>query len=211
MGNTGEETDKTSYSSGTVDFYDDEFETQVVNLAGETQVVEPINDDFETQVVEPINDDFETQLVNPLEETQVLDIACETQILSVCDETQLLDDPIPDCVKNMDFDTQILNDFDDEMAGDDFYDDQGTVTTEINVDDNLHDDESAQSFDQSVEEKGQLTSPLGYDARKDLEVLPNTLPEKFCNSGIILLIICIKYEYFLWLSSFQLDQNLNKL
>ncbi|XP_050947807.1 uncharacterized protein LOC103497890 isoform X2 [Cucumis melo] len=83
----------------------------------------------------------------------------------------------------MDFDTQILNDFDDEMAGDDFYDDQGTVTTEINVDDNLHDDESAQSFDQSVEEKGQLTSPLGYDARKDLEVLPNTLPEKFCNSG----------------------------
>ncbi|KAL4014857.1 hypothetical protein IC575_027076 [Cucumis melo] len=180
---SGEETDKTSYSSGTVDFYDDEFETQVVNLAGETQVVEPINDDFETQVVEPINDDFETQLVNPLEETQVLDIACETQILSVCDETQLLDDPIPDCVKNMDFDTQILNDFDDEMAGDDFYDDQGTVTTEINVDDNLHDDESAQSFDQSVEEKGQLTSPLGYDARKDLEVLPNTLPEKFCNSG----------------------------
>ncbi|KAA0033456.1 uncharacterized protein E6C27_scaffold111G001170 [Cucumis melo var. makuwa] len=180
---SGEETDKTSYSSGTVDFYDDEFETQVVNLAGETQVVEPINDDFETQVVEPINDDFETQLVNPLEETQVLDIARETQILSVCDETQLLDDPIPDCVKNMDFDTQILNDFDDEMAGDDFYDDQGTVTTEINVDDNLHDDESAQSFDQSVEEKGQLTSPLGYDARKDLEVLPNTLPENFCNSG----------------------------
>uniref|UniRef100_A0A0A0KCR3 BRCT domain-containing protein n=1 Tax=Cucumis sativus TaxID=3659 RepID=A0A0A0KCR3_CUCSA len=185
---SGEETDKTSYSSGTVDFYDDEFETQVVNLDGETQVVnhgetQVVNLDGETQVVEPVNDDFETQLVNPLEETQVFDVAYETQILSFCDETQLLDDPIPDCVKKMDFDTQILNDFDDEMAGDDFYDDEGTETTETNVDDNLPDDESAQRFHQSVEEKGQLTSSLEYDARKDLEVLPNTLPEKNCNSG----------------------------
>ncbi|XP_038875633.1 uncharacterized protein LOC120068034 [Benincasa hispida] len=167
---SGEESDKASYSSGTVDFYDDEFETQVVNLAGETQVVDPVNAEFETQ------------LVNPHGETQVFDIECETQILSHCDDTQLLDDPIPECVGTMDFDTQILNDFDYEMAGD-CYDDEGTETTEINVDDGLSSDESAQRLDQSVERNGQSASVLGRNVRKDLEVLPNTLPVKKCNSG----------------------------
>lgn len=85
---SGDETDKASYSPGTVDFYDNEFETQVV-----------VNLDGETQVVDHVNDEFETQLVNPLEETQVFDIACETQISSLCGETQLLDDPILDRVK----------------------------------------------------------------------------------------------------------------
>lgn len=190
MGCTGEETDKASYSSGTVHFYDDEFETQVVNLAGETQAVNPLDDEFETQLVNPLNDEFETQLVNPLEETQVFDFACETQILSLCGETQQLDDPIPDGIESMDFDTQILNDFDDEVDGD-CYDDDGSEGTEINVDDDLSGDESA--FDQSVDrEKAQSTSLSEHNVRKGLKVLPDMLPDKKCNSGIILLIVCIR-------------------
>ncbi|XP_022959464.1 uncharacterized protein LOC111460430 [Cucurbita moschata] len=151
---SGEEVDKASCSSGTVDFYDDMFKTQVVN---------------------PVSNEFETQLVNPLGETQVFDIARETQISSLGGETQELDDPIPDCVKNMNFDTQILNDSDFEEA-DDCYDDEGTETTEINVHDDLSGDGSAQSYDQ-------MTSLRGHDASKDLEVLPDTLPDKKCNSG----------------------------
>lgn len=167
-----------------------------------------MNLDGETQVVDHVNDEFETQLVNPLEETQVFDIACETQISSLCGETQLLDDPILDRVKNTDFDTQILDDFDDEVAGE-CYDDEGTETTEINVDDDLSGDESAQSFDQSVDkEKGRFTSLPGHDVRKDLEVLPDMLPDKKCNSGIILLIVCIIYNYF---CGFHQERNSNKL
>ena len=168
-GNTGEEADKAACSSRTVDFYDDMFKTQVVN---------------------PVSNEFETQLVDPLGETQVFDVARETQISSLGGETQELDDPIPDCVKNMNFDTQILNDSDGEEAGD-CYDDEGTETTEINLD--LSGDESAQSYDQ-------MTSLRGHDARKDLEVLRDTLPDKKCNSGIILLFVCTRCKYFLWLS-----------
>lgn len=76
-----------------------------------------------------------------------------------------------------------MDDFDDEVAGE-CYDDEGTETTEINVDDDLSGDESAQSFDQSVDkEKGRFTSLPGHDVRKDLEVLPDMLPDKKCNSG----------------------------
>ena len=201
MSYTGEETDKASYSSGADRFYDDDFETQVVNFAGETQVVSPLNDEFETQLMNPlndefetqlmspVNDEFETQLVNPLGQTQVFNVASETQTLSVCGETQQLDDPIPDGIECMDFDTQILNDFDDEMAGDS-YEDEGSKGTEINVDKDLTDDESAQSFYPSMEKDKVQLSPLSeHDARKDLKALPDKLPDKKCNSGIILLIV----------------------
>lgn len=154
----------------------------------------------ETQVVNPVNDEFETQLVNPLEDTQVFDIACETQILSLCGETQQLDDLISDCIKNMDFDTQVLNDFDDEVAGD-CYDDEGTETTEINVDDDLSGDEITQSFDQSEDrEKGQLTSRSEHAAMKDLEVLSDKLPNRKSSSGIVLLIVCIRYNTTLFVA-----------
>ncbi|XP_022930259.1 uncharacterized protein LOC111436765 isoform X1 [Cucurbita moschata] len=192
---SGEETDKASYSSGADRFYDDDFETQVVNFAGETQVVNPLNDEFETQLMNPlndefetqlmspINDEFETQLVNPLGETQVFNVASETQTLSVCGETQQLDDPIPDGIECMDFDTQILNDFDDEMAGDS-YEDEGSKGTEINVVEDLTDDESAQSFYPSMEKDKVQLSPLSdHDARKDLKALLDKLPDKKCNSG----------------------------
>lgn len=173
---TCENSNKASNSSGTTHFYDDKFETQVVNLAGESQAVDPIDDEFETQIV------------NPAGETQAFDIAGETQILSLCGETQLLDDdPIPACIENMDFNTQILNDFDDDV-GTDCYDDEGTDTTEINSDEDLSGDESAQSFDQLVDwEKGLLTSLPERDGRKDYEELPDKSTDKKCNSGIILL------------------------
>lgn len=69
---------------------DDEFDTQLVNLAGETQMV-----------------DLD-------EDTQVMDFDGETQVVDLAGETQVLDDL--DCMKSMD--TEFFDELNEEVCPD---------------------------------------------------------------------------------------------
>ncbi|KAF5452405.1 hypothetical protein F2P56_027406 [Juglans regia] len=93
----------------------------------------------------PIEDAFETQEVN---------LAGETQVLNIGGETQVLDDP--DCIEDMG--TQILDDFDTQVASD--IEGEGTEETEVlGNDDEQSDDESVRSGNgQSVDSEKIYTS-----------------------------------------------------
>lgn len=95
-------------------------------LAGETQVMTPDN---------------ETQVKTPSNETQLMSLAYETQVLNLGGETQLMDyleEP-----ENME--TQLLDGFDNEVAGDS--DGEGSDRTEVLSDDDDFGNDGLESRD----------------------------------------------------------------
>ncbi|KAF3943354.1 hypothetical protein CMV_030082 [Castanea mollissima] len=114
-------------------------------------------------------------------ETQILNLAGETQELNIGDETQVLDDP--DCIYNMD--TQLLDDFDNEVAIDSDSEGEGTDRTEVLDDiDEQSDDGSVRSGSGRLvdEEKLQDTS-LHYHDKKGVMEQSDPLADKKQNPG----------------------------
>ncbi|KAL8486294.1 hypothetical protein ACS0TY_022637 [Phlomoides rotata] len=91
---------------------EDEFETQLANLAGETQMV-----------------DLD-------EETQVMDFAGETQVVDLAGETQVLDDL--DCMKSMDI--EFFDEFNDEVCADSEDEEINNADINCETQDLSHDD-----------------------------------------------------------------------
>lgn len=101
-------------------------------------------------------------------ETQVVNLAGETQELNIGDETQVLDDP--DCIYNMD--TQLLDEFDNEVAIGSDSEGEGTDRTEVLDDiDEQSDDGTVRSGSGRLvdEEKVQDTSLHGHDKKGVME------------------------------------------
>nr|POE50222.1 pax-interacting protein 1 [Quercus suber] len=101
-------------------------------------------------------------------ETQVVNLAGETQELNIGDETQVLDDP--DCIYNMD--TQLLDEFDNEVAIGSDSEGEGTDRTEVLDDiDEQSDDGSVRSGSGRLvdEEKVQDTSLHEHDKKGVME------------------------------------------
>ncbi|GKV39048.1 hypothetical protein SLEP1_g46877 [Rubroshorea leprosula] len=115
----------------------------------------------ELQFTAPFYDDF---LVDDPMETQVVSLVEETQVLNFGGETQVLDDPY--CIENMGMGTQLLDEFDDEVALDG--DGEGTDTTEILSDgDELPDDKSVRrDHSPSLGEKNiKCSSPCAHNKK----------------------------------------------
>ncbi|KAF3943355.1 hypothetical protein CMV_030082 [Castanea mollissima] len=115
-------------------------------------------------------------------ETQILNLAGETQELNIGDETQVLDDP--DCIYNMD--TQLLDDFDNEVAIDSDSEGEGTDRTEVLDDiDEQSDDGSVRSGSGRLvdEEKLQDTS-LHYHDKKGVMEQSDPLADKKQNPEV---------------------------
>ncbi|KAK7860435.1 pax-interacting protein 1 [Quercus suber] len=114
-------------------------------------------------------------------ETQVVNLAGETQELNIGDETQVLDDP--DCIYNMD--TQLLDEFDNEVAIGSDSEGEGTDRTEVLDDiDEQSDDGSVRSGSGRLvdEEKVQDTSLHEHDKKGVMEQ-SDPLADKKQNPG----------------------------
>lgn len=122
-------------------------------------------------------------------ETQIVNLAGETQELNIGDETQVLDDP--DWIYNMD--TQLLDDFDNEVAIDSDSEGEGTDRTEVLDDiDEQSDDGSVRSGSGRLvdEEKVQDTSLHEHDKKGVMEQ-SDPLADKKQNPGDSLVYLTI--------------------
>lgn len=138
--------------------------------AGDADELKYLRDTMSFDDTVPAEDAFETQVVN---------LAWETQVLDICGETQILDDP--DCIDNMD--TQLLDDFDNEVASD--TEGEGTAGTEVLVDsDEQSDDESVRSGSgHSVDRERIQCTSLHEHGNKELTEQPDPLPDKEHSPG----------------------------
>lgn len=123
------------------------------------------------------------------EDTVPTEYAFETQELNIGDETQVLDDP--DCIYNMD--TQLLDEFDNEVAIGSDSEGEGTDRTEVLDDiDEQSDDRSVSSGSGRLvdEEKVQDTSLREHDKKGVMEQ-SDPLADKKQNPGDSLVYLTI--------------------